>query len=556
MTKAHVTAAFLLGGSLIGGNALAAEPLVEIIRAGASVGTYADFDAGMKAAAPGDTMKFLRDFVPEGYASWKVTKPLTLDLDGHAATNSLNFNFFIVQDSPVVFKNGIIGNTGSAAIAASGDVEVHATNVVFKTCGFAADSDGAALHAGSGCVFLSALIATWPGARGRVFVEDGSVVSTHSSFFSGSSTRNLFVRGGMFAADPSAYAVGPNKTVAREVTTAHGACHYVVEARGPDEPGVAGLVLGEGLTNVWDTVDEALALAREGDAVALLADVGYAKVGTYTGLRVNRRLTLDLNGHTLSNAYGHSVLVLNADGVVIRNGTLSGQWNGMLNLAADHMTAYASNVVFRSANSSKPNTAVVNSTKTGTKAFLRGCVVEPNVTLRSPKSVNNNDTPCTASLDIEDTDAYVTASAFTAGAESSVLRVLSGRFVADPLSCLAEGSYASPISEKTALGDLKYSVFPISDEKPLTLDLSAADAVKVLGALPDGTTTIHVAFTDSGSWTGRRKLVADFSQLANADGLSVSVGSFPSAFGTRIEVSLVDGKLYARVRRGLAVIVR
>ena len=73
MTKAHVTAAFLLGGSLIGGNALAAEPLVEIIHAGASVGTYANFDAGMKAAAPGD-------------------------------------------------------------------VEVHATNVVFKTCGFAADS--------------------------------------------------------------------------------------------------------------------------------------------------------------------------------------------------------------------------------------------------------------------------------------------------------------------------------------------------------------------------------------------------------------------------------
>ena len=79
MTKAHVTAAFLLGGSLIGGNALAAEPLVEIIHAGASVGTYANFDAGMKAAA-------------------------------------------------------------------SGDVEVHATNVVFKTCGFAADSGGQTLR--------------------------------------------------------------------------------------------------------------------------------------------------------------------------------------------------------------------------------------------------------------------------------------------------------------------------------------------------------------------------------------------------------------------------
>ena len=79
MTKAHVTAAFLLGGSLIGGNALAAEPLVEIIHAGASVGTYANFDAGMKAAAPGD-------------------------------------------------------------------VEVHATNVVFKTCGFAADSGGQTLR--------------------------------------------------------------------------------------------------------------------------------------------------------------------------------------------------------------------------------------------------------------------------------------------------------------------------------------------------------------------------------------------------------------------------
>ena len=83
MTKAHVTAAFLLGGSLIGGNALAAEPLVEIIHAGASVGTYANFDAGMKAAA-------------------------------------------------------------------SGDVEVHATNVVFKTCGFAADSGGQTLRDSGG----------------------------------------------------------------------------------------------------------------------------------------------------------------------------------------------------------------------------------------------------------------------------------------------------------------------------------------------------------------------------------------------------------------------
>ena len=88
MTKAHVTAAFLLGGSLIGGNALAAEPLVEIIHAGASVGTYANFDAGMKAAAPGD-------------------------------------------------------------------VEVHATNVVFKTCGFAADSGGQTLRGSKTCGFAA-----------------------------------------------------------------------------------------------------------------------------------------------------------------------------------------------------------------------------------------------------------------------------------------------------------------------------------------------------------------------------------------------------------------
>ena len=553
MAKEQNIQAFLLGVALTSwASAILAEPLVEIVREGASVGRYETFDDGMKAAQSGDTMKFLRDFVPVGHDSWEITKPLTLDLDGHAATNSLNFNFFIVKDSPVVFENGIIGNTGSAAIHAEGDREVYATNIVFKTCGFSSGSSGAALHAGRGCVFLSALVATWTGARGRVFVEDDSVISTHASLVTnGSSTPNLFVWGGTFAADPSDYVIGLRKAVSRETKTDYGTCKYAVEARGQDEPGVAGVVLGEGLTNVCDSVDGALKRDRAGDTVALLADAECAAQGT--GFTIGRRLTLDLNGHTISNRYGNSVLTLTADGVVIRNGTLAGHWNALLNFDAANVTAIASNVVFRRDDASTPNTAVVNAVKVGTKAVLNGCVVEPALFLLSPAAINDK-TPCTASIDVEGSDVYSTR--FVAGAETSVQSVLSGRFVADPTAYLASGVYVTPISETTDRGTLLYRAFPISTDAPLALDLSASEPLVVRGTLPESVTTIPVVFTNSGDWKGRRKLVADFSELTNGSGLSISVVSYPESFGSHFETSLVDGKLYARVRRGMAVIIR
>ena len=136
--------------------------------------------------------------------------------------------------------------------------------------------------------------------------------------------------------------------------------------------------------------------------------------------------------------------------------------------------------------------------------FLSGCTVAKDLSLLAPASINVNagSKASTVSIDVYDSDVY--SSRFVTGAETSVPSVYSGRFAVDPLSHLAVGSYATAISEKMSLGTLAYRVFQISSENPLT----------------------------------------------------ISVVSYPPALGKSLETKLVDGKLIARVQRGLIMVVR
>lgn len=523
--------------------ARADEHLVELVREGSVVGRYGTFADGMGAALDGDTLGFLRDLEPSEAESIPVTKAVTLDLRNHAATNSLNSSSFVIRASPVILLNGTIGGTGSAVLKVEGSRTVFATNVVFKgSCAFASDDGGASLYAGKNCVFLSAL----GGNCGRVFVEDATVGS-YGALVSSAATSPLgriFVRGGIFAADPSLCVVGLNRTESRETTTAWGACNFAVVARKSDELGCAGIVLGEGLTNIWDTVDAAVSKVSQGGTVALLSDTEATyQYGHVLWLR--KELVLDLGGHTLSNSQGCSVLQPAVANIVIRNGVLEGSWNPLVNLQSD-ATVFVTNVVFRNNGSLSVDnrSAVFGATSGSAKAVLNGCTVESGLRLLSSAT--------SGSLDVVSCDVFSTS---LASAGQVGLNIRSGRFAANPTEWLLKDVWSCQISETTPSGTLAYHAFPITGESPLVLDLSGTDVPVFCGTVPDAGATVYVAFRDSGAWNRHRRLMADFSQMANAAGLSVSVTSYPEALDY-FRAFMSGGKLYATTSLGALLIVR
>ena len=78
-------------------------------------------------------------------------------------------------------------------------------------------------------------------------------------------------------------------------------------------------VSSAGGTTNYETIEAALAACSGGETLTLLGDVGVA-----TSLAIDKRVTLDLGGHTLSNGSGQ-FLKPNAgsDGLVVRNGTVT-----------------------------------------------------------------------------------------------------------------------------------------------------------------------------------------------------------------------------------------
>ncbi len=437
-------------------SALSAD-LVSLVRNGTTIGSYATFSEGYNAAQAGDTILFLDDWVPESSDSIRIKKAITVDLGGHAVTNSLNFNVFYIESSPVVFQNGEIGSTKQSVFAASGAHKIYTTNLVFKTCGLYSGSQ-AELHAGYGCVFKSTILSGFYTCKALVYVEDDSVISVHSSLVDngGAGASRLMVRAGRFAVDPSRYLEGANRVEAEEYATDYGTCYYKVrEMTSADEIGAE--VRWDTGTNYVEFATNAISYARSGDTVVLRKDCVLPGTGYLT---FTTQFTLDLNNYAISNCASQNLFLCNVDGMVVKNGLVGNGGQSAFVPGAD-CTMYVTNCIITT-----PCAAF--SSSSGATVVFSGCRI-------ASKYVASNYSTCVVRVEVYDCDVYSIAWKDGNSGGSPVLAIDSGRSVVMPSEeYLGDGAVCVPAENVTDYGTLEYVI--VSESELPSYDLSSYEA--------------------------------------------------------------------------------
>ena len=258
---------------------------------------YGTLSEAIAAANAGDTVKLLRDInTPE--ISYMISKSLTIDLNGKTVTGDGYDAVFQIDnaDAKVLIKNGnivAIENTGSAgkyamaiwACKAECEVTLENLNVRQK------------------------ITHTDDPQMDMIYASGGTIIINSGNFASGTpawtlnckdaaykdGTANIIVKGGTFTGfDPAnnkAEGAGTNFVAAGYKSVDNGNGTYTVIV---NEAVVA--VIG---TKEYATLSEALKdAAKNGGTVLLVADVD----ANEDLVRVKYNVTLDLNGHSITNA--------------------------------------------------------------------------------------------------------------------------------------------------------------------------------------------------------------------------------------------------------------
>ena len=258
---------------------------------------YGTLSEAIAAANAGDTVKLLRDInTPE--ISYMISKSLTIDLNGKTVTGDGYDAVFQINnaDAKVLIKNGnivAVENTGSAgkyamaiwACKAECEVTLENLNVRQK------------------------ITHTDDPQMDMIYASGGTIIINSGNFASGTpawtlnckdaaykdGTANIIVKGGTFTGfDPAnnkAEGAGTNFVAAGYKSVDNGNGTYTVIV---NEAVVA--VIG---TKEYATLSEALKdAAKNGGTVLLVADVD----ANEDLVRVKYNVTLDLNGHSITNA--------------------------------------------------------------------------------------------------------------------------------------------------------------------------------------------------------------------------------------------------------------
>ena len=425
---------------------------------------YATVAAAFMAAANGDTVVLHEDWVRQESTPFNVAKAVTIDLGGHAISNTVSANLLDVQATPVVFKNGTLSAFGQSAIVFNNGVQTaYMTNCLVTGSVLSYGSYAGELHVGAGCRFTCRALASAyyngsSGSRVNVFLDDDDIVCCCASGLfdsSSSALSHVYVRGGKFSFDPSASVVGARKAVAQQNVTDIGPCSYVVADRTGAETVVAEAVFPNGEAVICETLASAVSAARIGDKVRFLADVDTA--GEFS---LGKRLVYDLNGHTFRETTGSNFIKGNTDGCVFLNGTLQGTSQSIL-VPGGGSTLYVTNCTLK-------GPCGVYSGSSNARAVLSGCVLD----LSSAVSGHSS---CRVAVDMYDSLCTISSAWLDNGASgTSTLNIFSCRANRDPSGYLDEGSCVAEVSYTTNAVTYTYLVFPEAEAGDY--DLTACEA--------------------------------------------------------------------------------
>lgn len=322
----------------------------------AKIGTveYATLDAAIAAAKDGDTVTLLADInTPE--KTYEITKSLTIDLNGKTVTGSGYDGVFEVTGKNI---NVVLNATNGGKVIAvenSGSAGKYAMAVWM--CG---DDSTLTINGGE---FIQNITSTNDKQMDMIYASAGTIIINSGSFTSGTpkwtlnindsayktGTANIIVNGGTFTGyDPRnaenegkgtslvADGVGIDKNADGTFTAKSGMAAQIVDADGNSVAAYA-------------TLEEAIVAANAGETVKLLADVT-------ADVAINKNITLDLGGKTLTNTGAGKATISIANGATatVKNGNVIGgasyynigvgtEVNSTANLTLEDVTATAGN---------------------------------------------------------------------------------------------------------------------------------------------------------------------------------------------------------------------
>jgi len=296
---------------------------------------------------------------------------------------------------------------------------------------------------------------------------------------------------------------------------------------------------GPSYYTTWADAYNALA---SGQTLKVLKDVALDKETA-----VDKKFTLDLNGHTLTQTSSGHFFLIGASGNLTVDG--GGTIVAGLALFRDRGYVTVSNCTLRGTHllSSSQYSGGVQVTVASEQAVLDLTYIGSLWTPNGSATINSGKVTCAGVNVISDTSQNGSLKAYINGGRWNRNVVTAGT----KGTVVKAGSYAWQDSS-----DGYYEVRNFADTLAYDLCDATYQPGVCTGTVPDGGAVLKIAFTASGTWNGRRRCIADLSALGNLSALTFEATEVPEDYAKNFELKLLKGKLYAKRTSGLFVLVR
>ena len=515
---------------------------------GEAVKTASLADA-VTAAHIGDTVRFLDDVQSSG--SYTISKLLVYDLNGHTFKNEVDANFVYVNVDGCTIRNGTVWSVSQSVFVPQANVTLHVTDCTVKgNCAVYSSAENARVVFTGGRLESTTIYSTHATCKAAVEIV-GSLCSNKNwadnPGAAATAASSLEITGCRSAISPTGFLRDDSFAAPLSYTSGGTTYSYVAfrteDASQYDLSSFAAI----GGKMYCATFAEAYAQTPDCGELKMVKDVEIAD-----GFGFRKTLTLDLNGHTLTQTGNSSNFLQLYDGHVV---TITG--GGTI----DKMPAGNSTFWIDGNGGSFEVCAcrITGSTFAyGTSGSVR--ILSDDAVVESSALVSSHNT-CKVTVRVEGgrMPSKVWDQAAPTGAAGGYVEAAGGSWPNDPFA-LAVLSPAFTVEEglvaRRSPSDQLYALVVL----PETIDVDFSDATfpaySYTGAVPADGVTVTVNLSVSGAWDGRRKFLGDFSGLANADKISFALGTVPTGYDVPFKLSCSDGRLYAGLLRGSLLLFR
>ena len=322
---------------------------------------YETLAAAVAAAETDQTVTLLRDAAASEIIT--INKPITLDGNNCKLTSTASRAINIETEGEVVINNLTV-NAGErafniinkpATVVLNGVTAVANNNAVMI-----ATSAGAAKVTIDGCDFTGLAVVNVAGAKSNVAIKNSTITNVDANPEENYGAITVWSSAEEAVVDVENTTI----TVADDSKKA-----YIFSANatvtGVDEIGRIVATVGDA---GYDTLEEAIEKANAGETIEFVRDVTASEIIT-----INKAITINGNGNTLTSTAGRAINVSGANGVTIKNLTINASGErainviqGATNVTIENVTATAANYTVNLAGSAaNAVVAIKNSDLTG-----------------------------------------------------------------------------------------------------------------------------------------------------------------------------------------------